>query len=113
MTASGTPQQWWITTGILTLGGEKILGPFATQELALVVRSYVEKVKGTTRLWVDSEDAPGLRDQLTEALDGFYLEVAREGSRVHGQVADPAEVADVLCATLGRIAAGSERHARS
>lgn len=42
---------------------------------------------------------------LAEALDGFWLHVACGGQRVHGQVADPDEVASVLLATLGRIAA--------
>jgi len=42
---------------------------------------------------------------LAEALDGFWLFVASGGQRVHGQVANPDEVASVLLATLGRIAA--------
>jgi len=44
--------------------------------------------------------------ELAEALDGFWLFVACGGQRVHGQVAAPDEVASVLLATLGRIAAG-------
>ena len=44
-------------------------------------------------------------DELAEALDGFWLHVACGGQRVHGQVANPDEVASVLLATLGRIAA--------
>lgn len=43
--------------------------------------------------------------ELAEALDGFWLFTACAGQRVHGQVADPDEVASVLLATLGRIAA--------
>jgi hypothetical protein len=43
--------------------------------------------------------------ELAEALDSFWLHVACGGQRVHGQVADPGEVASVLLATLGRIAA--------
>ena len=50
---------------------------------------------------------PGVtREELAEALDGFWLFVSCAGQRVHGQVADPGEVASVLLATLGRIAAG-------
>jgi len=45
------------------------------------------------------------RDDLAEALDGFWLHIACGGQRVHGQVADPGEVASVLLATVGRIAA--------
>lgn len=37
-------EQWWICTDVLARGGVKVLGPFATQELALDVRFYVEKV---------------------------------------------------------------------
>ena len=44
-------------------------------------------------------------DELTEALDSFWLFTDCNGQRVHGQVADPDEVASVLLATLGRIAA--------
>lgn len=47
---------WWIATNALPLGGEKVLGPFATQELAFSVRSYVEKVNHPATYWVDSED---------------------------------------------------------
>ena len=45
------------------------------------------------------------RDDLAAALDGFWLTIAGEGRRVHGQIANPDEVADVLHATLSRIAA--------
>ena len=54
--AESSPQNWWITTGILALDGEKILGPFATQELALNVRRYVEKVEAPRTFWVDQEE---------------------------------------------------------
>jgi len=51
-------------------------------------------------------EAPAVtRGELAEALDGFWLNVASGGQRVHGQVANPDEVASVLLATLGRIAA--------
>ena len=43
--------------------------------------------------------------ELAEALDSFWLFVASGGQRVHGQVANPDEVASVLLATLSRIAA--------
>jgi len=45
------------------------------------------------------------RDDLAAALDGFWLTIAGEGRQVHGQIANPDEVADVLHATLSRIAA--------
>ena len=48
------------------------------------------------------------RDDLAAALDGFWLTIAGEGRRVHGQIANPDEVADALHATLSRIIA--ERH---
>jgi hypothetical protein len=53
-----------------------------------------------------SEPETITEDELAEALDSFWLFVACDGQRVHGQVADPGEVASVLLATLGRIAAG-------
>lgn len=49
---------WWITTGPLPAGGEKVLGPFGSQELALKVRSYMEVAQqsdGRT-YWVDDEE---------------------------------------------------------
>lgn len=58
--STDTPHRWWITTDALARGGEKILGPFATQELALNVRTYVEKVERQRmdKLWVDEEEVP-------------------------------------------------------
>jgi len=53
-------EKWWITTGPLDGGGEKaekVLGPFESQELALQVRAYVEKVNAPSTYWVDSEQA--------------------------------------------------------
>lgn len=54
---------------------------------------------------VPDEPGPGLRSDLIEALDGFYLTVRHGEHRARGQIEDPAEVARVLCATLSRIAA--------
>ena len=34
--------EWWISDGDLKRGGEKVLGPFATQDLALTVRTLFE-----------------------------------------------------------------------
>ncbi len=51
-------QQWWITTDRLRDGGEKLMGPFGSRELAIEVRVYVEKVKKTDALWVEHEDPP-------------------------------------------------------
>jgi|SRR5215469_6005888 len=49
------PDRWWIATGELNVtGSRKILGPFASRELALDVRSYVERVRGET-YWVAEE----------------------------------------------------------
>ena len=50
--------QWWIATAPLVMDGEKVLGPFGTQELALEVRRYVEKTTTPRTYWVDSEDVP-------------------------------------------------------
>lgn len=54
---------WWICTDVLARGGEKVLGPFESQELALDVRTFIELVPrhkrpdGPARLaetfWVD------------------------------------------------------------
>jgi hypothetical protein len=64
--SSKNPQAWWITTGPLPAGGEKVLGPFCSQDLALKVRSYMEaaqRAAGDGRTyWVDDEgadEAPG------------------------------------------------------
>jgi hypothetical protein len=58
MTATpGQAADWWVCDGPLPAGGQKITGPFATQELALTVRAYVEKAEGRTDLWVDDEPA--------------------------------------------------------
>jgi hypothetical protein len=46
-----------LLSSILAQGGEKIRGPFATKELALEVRRYVEIVKKPLTFWVD-QDAP-------------------------------------------------------
>jgi hypothetical protein len=48
------PGDWWICDGPLP-AARKLLGPFATQELALNVRSYVEKAEKRSDLWVDDE----------------------------------------------------------
>ena len=48
---------WWIATDALAHGGEKVLGPFATRELALDIRRYVEAVKAPMTYWVDQETA--------------------------------------------------------
>jgi hypothetical protein len=56
MSAKESQQAWWITTDALTRGGEKILGPFVTQQLACEVRSYVEKAEAPRTFWVDRDD---------------------------------------------------------
>jgi hypothetical protein len=50
---------WWIATDELAKGGEKILGPFESRDLALEVRVYVEahpRYRPRT-FWVDQEQA--------------------------------------------------------
>jgi hypothetical protein len=58
----GATGRWWITTDPLSAGGEKVLGPFGDQELALKVRTYMEAAQPLVRgtYWVDEElpDAP-------------------------------------------------------
>jgi len=49
---------WWVTTDILARGGEKVLGPFATKELAVDVRGYVELAKAPLKFWVDRDVSP-------------------------------------------------------
>lgn len=44
--------RWWITTGIKQ-NGKKLLGPFATKDLALTVRAYVEKAEAPSTYWVE------------------------------------------------------------
>jgi hypothetical protein len=75
-----TPEQaadWWVCDGPLPAGGQKITGPFATQELALTVRAYVEKAEGRTDLWVDDEaqepkPAPELADSVECEACGLH-----------------------------------------
>jgi hypothetical protein len=43
---------WWITTGIKQ-GGKKLLGPFATEDLALSVRTYMEIAEAPATYWVE------------------------------------------------------------
>ena len=60
---------WWVCTDALARGGAKVIGPFATQELALNVRTYIEAVPqfkrpdGVARqqatFWVDEEENRG------------------------------------------------------
>lgn len=57
--------KWWIATDALARGGQKVLGPFESQDLALDVRTFLEAVPrhkrpdGPARLaetfWVDEE----------------------------------------------------------
>ena len=58
--------RWWICEGPLP-EANKFLGPFETQELALIVRSYVERADDRWRgsLWVDEEED----DETEEPFD--------------------------------------------
>jgi hypothetical protein len=58
-----TPEQWWVTTHFFHRGGEKILGPFESQELALTVRSFVERAEQHDRYFIDSEPVPAVESQ--------------------------------------------------
>jgi hypothetical protein len=74
---------WYVCTGPLPPrgNGQKVIGPFATQELALNVRTYVEKAERRSDLWVDDEakqpqDAPGLdADADLETLADTRIQV--------------------------------------
>jgi hypothetical protein len=49
---------WWITTGIIQLGGKRLLGPFPSFELAQTVRRYIQDHGAEDgKLWID-EDEP-------------------------------------------------------
>lgn len=43
---------WWITTG-LKQGGKKLHGPFATRDMALTMRTYVEMAEAPATYWVE------------------------------------------------------------
>jgi hypothetical protein len=64
MTAKpGQAAGWWVCDGPPPACGRKITGPFATRELALTVRNYVERSEGRTDLWVDDEPAAAQQPQ--------------------------------------------------
>jgi len=44
---------WWITDDFLWRNGRRIMGPFATQDLAMQVRTLRETVEGHARYFVD------------------------------------------------------------
>lgn len=54
-----TATEWWITTGVKSQNGRKVLGPFVSNTLALEVRSYVESVEGHHNYWVEGFRADG------------------------------------------------------
>lgn len=51
-----TVQEWWIATGRKQDSARRKLGPFVSRDLALEVRSYVEKVERRDDLWVVTGD---------------------------------------------------------
>jgi hypothetical protein len=51
--------EWWICTDFLRLGGEKVMGPFCSEGLALTVRYYVERCTVPTTYAVDSAGRGG------------------------------------------------------
>ena len=81
------PEQWWITTGELAKGGTKILGPFGTRELALEVRTYVEKVRAPLTFWVASEEVPA--ENLSTRMDELFAELPEDAWTIsHDEEAD-------------------------
>lgn len=50
--------RWWITTGSFSNGGNKMAGPFHSQELAIEVRGYLERssVAYAGKFCVDEEE---------------------------------------------------------
>jgi hypothetical protein len=77
VTVGQAQADWWICDGPLP-GAQKFLGPFATQELALNVRTYVEKATKRS-LWVDDE-APAAPQPAPEVIERIaawlYVEVS-------------------------------------
>ena len=63
------PEQWWITTDVLSRGGTKIAGPFPSQDAALDARSAVELERYPSTFWVDSEPAPAADGTVTVTLE--------------------------------------------
>lgn len=51
---------WWVCTGFIDRGGEKVLGPFADREEAIVNRIHLERLLGTATYFVDEEVAKPL-----------------------------------------------------
>lgn len=51
------PERWWISDGDVAYGGEKILGPFGSRDLALEVRRLFEAHPdaGGLTFWVSQE----------------------------------------------------------
>jgi hypothetical protein len=50
-----TAVDWWVTTGFFGKGGEKVMGPFVSRELAMEVRTLRETVEGHCSYFIDSE----------------------------------------------------------
>lgn len=88
MSANEVAPQWWITTDALAGGGEKILGPFATKELAFEVRRYVELAEAPRTFWVD-QDGPEAERKLAligrdlALVESLAKQVNREGLNGH------------------------------
>lgn len=58
-TETETATEWWISDGDAARGGEKILGPFVSRDLALEVRALYEahpRAQGLT-FWVSEVPA--------------------------------------------------------
>lgn len=90
-------QDWWVTTG-LKQNGKKLLGPFATRDLALSVRTYMEIAEVPATYWVEqsqpnAKEALGMKIEVSDKVpengirfdhpdggsQGFILGNAKEG----------------------------------
>jgi hypothetical protein len=60
---------WWITTGLLERGGEKVSGPFLTEMQALGARERLEKRRGAS-YWIRSEELTLEQLARVEGIDG-------------------------------------------
>jgi hypothetical protein len=83
---------WWIATDLRRHGGDKLLGPFVSRDLALDVRGYVEKVNHPTTYAVDEwpDDTPIAATPRTgdAALAALLADANHRLSQLDGYVAD-------------------------
>lgn len=46
---------WWITTNFFANGGDKVMGPFVSRNLAMEVRTLRERLERHSSYFVDSK----------------------------------------------------------